>query len=74
MGQRRRDAAERRRAMWAGRMAWPGGGRRRRRRGRDELDGRAGLGDGGDIEDGGGGGEDRRVDRKVEDTGTVRYI
>ena len=45
-----------RRAMRAGRMAWPGGGRRRRRRGRDELDdggwrGRAGLGDGGEIED-----------------------
>ena len=45
-----------RRAMWAGRMAWPGGGRRRRRHGRDELDdggwrGRAGLGDGGEIED-----------------------
>ena len=30
----RRDAA--------GRMAWPGGGRRRRRRGRDELDVRPG--------------------------------
>ena len=44
-----------------------GGGRRRRRRGRDELDGQAGLGDGGEIEDGGGGGEDRRVDQKVED-------
>ena len=45
-----------RRAMRAGRMARPGGGRRRRRRGRDELDdggwrGRAGLGDGGEIED-----------------------
>ena len=53
--------------MRAGRMARPGGGRRRRRRGRDELDGRAGLGDGGEIEDGGGGGDDRRVDRKVED-------
>jgi len=64
---RRRDVAERRRAMRAGRMARPGGGRRRRRRGRDELDGRAGLGDGGEIEDGGGGGDDRRVDRKVED-------
>ena len=38
------------------------------RRRRDELDDRAGLGDGGEIEDGGGGGEDRRVDRKVEDT------
>ena len=37
------------------------------RRRRDELDGRAGLGDGGEIEDGGGGGDDRRVDRKVED-------
>ena len=48
-------------------MARPGGGRRRRRRGRDELNGRAGLGDGGEIEDGGGGGEDRRVDRKIED-------
>ena len=35
--------------------------------------GRAGVGDGGEIEDGGGGGEDRRVDRKVEDE-TVRYI
>ena len=46
---RRRDAAERRRAMRAGRMARPGGGRRRRRRGRDELDGGAGLGDGGDV-------------------------
>ena len=56
----------------AGRMARPGGGRRRWRRGRDELDGRAGLGDGGEIEDGGGG-DDRRVDRKVEDE-TVRYI
>ena len=54
-------------------MTRPGGGRRRRRRGRDELDGRAGLGDGGEIEDGGGGGDDRRVDRKVEDE-TVRYI
>ena len=53
--------------MRAGRMARPGGGRRRRRRGRDELDGRAGLGDGGEIEDGGGGGDDRRVDRKIED-------
>ena len=42
------------------------GGRDGMRR-RDELDGRAGLGDGGEIEDGGGGGEDRRVDRKVED-------
>ena len=42
-----------------------GGGDGMRRR--DELDGRAGLGDGGEIEDGGGGGEDRRVDRKVED-------
>ena len=67
---RRRDAAERWRAM---RMALPGEGRRRRRRGRDELDGRAGLGDGGEIEDGGGGGDDRCVDRKVEDE-TVRYI
>ena len=38
-------AAERRRAMRAGRMARPGGGRRRRRRGRDERDG-------GEIEDG----------------------
>ena len=47
-------------------MAWPGGGRRRRWHGRDELDGRAGLGDGGEIEDGGGG-DDRRVDQKVED-------
>ena len=64
---RRRDAAERRRAMRAGRTVWPGGGRRRRRRGRDELDGRAGLGDRGEIEDDGGGGDDRRVDRKVED-------
>ena len=35
--------------------------------GGDKLDGRARLGDGGEIEDGGGGGEDRRVDRKVED-------
>ena len=35
--------------------------------------GRAGLGDGGEIEDGGGGGDDRHVDRKVEDE-TVRYI
>ena len=43
-----------------------GGGDGMRRR--DELDGRAGLGNGGEIEDGGGGGEDRRVDRKVEDT------
>ena len=43
-----------------------GGGDGMRRR--DELDDRAGLGDGGEIEDGGGGGEDRRVDRKVEDT------
>ena len=42
-----------------------GGGDGMRRR--DELDTRAGLGDGGEIEDGGGGGEDRRVDRKVED-------
>ena len=42
-----------------------GGGDGMRRR--DELDGRARLGDGGEIEDGGGGGEDRRVDRKVED-------
>ena len=46
----RRDAALR-----AGRMARPGGGRRRRR-GTDELDdggwrGRAGLSDGGEIED-----------------------
>ena len=49
---RRRDAAERRRAMRAGRMARPGGGRRRWRHGRDELDSRAGLGDGGEIEDG----------------------
>ena len=45
-----------RRAMRVGRMARPGGGRRRRRRGRDELDdggwrGRAGLSDGGEIED-----------------------
>ena len=45
-----------RRVMRAGRMARPGGGRRRRRRGRDELDdggwrGRAGLSDGGEIED-----------------------
>ena len=45
-----------RRAMRAGRMVRPGGGRRRRRRGRDELDdggwrGRAGLSDGGEIED-----------------------
>ena len=45
-----------RRAMWSGRMARPGGGRRRRQRGRDELDdggwrGRAGLSDGGEIED-----------------------
>jgi len=56
-----------RRAMRAERMARPGGGRRRQRRGKDELDSRAGLGDGGEIEDGGGGGEDRRVDRKVED-------
>ena len=44
------------RAMRAGRMAQLGGGRRRRRRGRDELDdggwrGRAGLSDGGEIED-----------------------
>ena len=44
------------RAMRAGRMARPGGGRRRRRRDRDELDdsgwrGRAGLNDGGEIED-----------------------
>ena len=37
-----------------------GGGDGMRRR--DELDGRAGLVDGGEIEDGGGGGEDRRVD------------
>ena len=47
---------EMRRAMRAGRMARPGGGRRRRRRDRDELDdggwrGRAGLSDGGEIED-----------------------
>ena len=42
-------------------------GEGRRRRGRDELDGWAGLGDGGEIEDGGGSGDDRRVDRKVED-------
>ena len=45
-----------RHAIRAGRMAWPSGGRRRRRRGRDELDdgrwrGRAGLSDGGEIED-----------------------
>ena len=45
-----------RRAMWAGRMARPSGGRRRRRRGRDELDdggwrGQARLSDGGEIED-----------------------
>ena len=45
-----------RRAMRVGRMARPGGSRRRRRRGRDELDdggwrGRAGLSDGGEIED-----------------------
>ena len=45
-----------RRVMRAGRMAWPGGGRRRRRRGRDELDndgwrGRVRLSDGGEIED-----------------------
>ena len=45
-----------RRAMRAGRMARPGGGRRRRRHGRDELDdggwrGQAGLSDGGEIED-----------------------
>ena len=45
-----------RRVMRAGRMARPGRGRRRRRRGRDELDdggwrGRAGLSDGGEIED-----------------------
>ena len=45
-----------RRAMRAERMAWPGGGRRRWRRGRDKLDdggwrGRAGLSDGGEIED-----------------------
>ena len=45
-----------RHAMRAGIMARPSGGRRRRRRGRDELDdggwrGRAGLGDGGEIED-----------------------
>ena len=44
-----------RRAMRAGRMARPVGGRQRRRRGRDELDdggwrGRARLGDGGEIE------------------------
>ena len=44
-----------RRAMRAGRTARLGGGRRRRH-GRDELDdggwrGRAGLGDGGEIED-----------------------
>ena len=44
-----------RRAMRAGRMARPGRGRRRRRD-RDELDdsgwrGRAGLNDGGEIED-----------------------
>ena len=64
---RRRDAPERRRAMWAGRMARPGGGRRRWRRGRDKLDGRAGLGDGGEIEDGGGGDDERCVDQKVED-------
>ena len=37
------------------------------RRRRDELDDRAGLGDGGEIEDGGGGGDDRHVDPKVED-------
>ena len=45
-----------RRAMRAGRMAQPSGGRQRRRRGRDELDdggwrGRAGLSDGSEIED-----------------------
>ena len=40
-----------RRAMRAGRMARPGGGRRRRRRGRVKLDGGAGLSDGGEIED-----------------------
>ena len=40
-----------------------GGGDGMRRR--DELDGRAGLGNGGEIEDGGGGGNNRRVDRKV---------
>ena len=41
-----------------------GGGDGMRRR--DELDTRAGLGDGGEIEDCGGGGDDRRVDRKVK--------
>ena len=51
----------------AGREAFGDGGWARVRRRRDELDGRAGLGDGGEIEDGDGGGEDRRVDRKVED-------
>ena len=50
------DGDEMRRVMRAGRMARPGGGRRRRRRGRDKLDDggwrdRAGLGDGGEIED-----------------------
>ena len=39
-GMRRRDGAR----------CGPGGGRRRRWRGRDELDGRAGLGDGGEID------------------------
>ena len=59
MGAREASAMEGgvgRRAMRAGRMSRPGEGRRRRRRGRDELDdggwrGRAGLNDGGEIED-----------------------
>ena len=57
----------------AGREVFGDGGWARVRRRRDELDGRAGLGDGGEIEDGGGGDDHRRVDRKVEDE-TVRYI
>ena len=52
----------------AGREVVGDGGWARVRWRRDELDDRAGLGDGGEIKDGGGGGEDRRVDRKVEDT------
>ena len=58
------------------RTTYGGDGMRRRddaRCGLGGCRGRAGVGDGGEIEDGGGGGDDRRVDRKVEDK-IVRYI
>ena len=69
-GMRRRDDARCGPGGWHGRAGVEDDG------GATEMSstyGRVGLGDGGEIEDGGGGGDDRRVDRKVEDE-TIRYI